>query len=111
MLLSTRYSVDLRGVDRNFNDLIGFTKINITTSQFGQALPNITNSVDNIEIKTSLTNDSLDGGVSTDVLYSFDTSNISRASPFKVEPIRRIYNKSNTNIISCVRIYMTDSIK
>ena len=96
--------------DRNFNDIIGFTKINITTSQFGQALPNITNSVDNIKIKTSLTNDSLDGGVSTYVLYSFDTSDISRAYPFKVEPRRRLYNKLNTNIISQVRIYMTDSI-
>ena len=61
VLLSTGYSVDLRGVDRNFNDIIGFTKINITTSQFGQALPNITNSVDNIKIKTSLIDDSLDG--------------------------------------------------
>ena len=110
MLLSTGYSVDLRGVDRNFNDLIGFTKINITTSQFGQALPNITNSVDNIKIKTSLINYSLDGGMSTDVLYSFDTSDISRAYPFEVEPRRRLYNKSNTNIISQVRIYMTDSI-
>ena len=110
VLLSTGYSVDLRGTDRNFNDLIGFTKINITTSQFGQVLPNIRNSVDNIKIKTSLIDDSLDGGVSTDFLYSFDMSDISRAYPFKVEPRRRLYNKLNTNIISCVRIYMTDSI-
>ena len=110
VLLSTGYSVDLRGVDVNFNDIIVFTKINITASQFGQALPNITNSVHNIRIKTSLIDDSLDGGVSTDVLYSFDTSDISRAYPFKVEPRRRLYNKLNTNIISCVRIYMTDSI-
>ena len=110
VLLSTGYSVDLGGVNRNFNDIIGFSKINITTSQFGQRLPNITNSVDNIKIKTSLTNDSLDGGVSTDVLYSFDTSDISRAFPFKIEPRRRLYNKLNTNIISSVRIYMTDSI-
>ena len=80
VLMSTGYSVDLRGTDRNFNDLIGFKKINITTSQFGQALPNITNYVDNVKFKTSLINDdSLDGGVSTDVLYSFDTSDISRA--------------------------------
>ena len=110
VLLSMGYSVDLRGVDRNFNDIIGFTKINITTSQYGQALPNITNSVDNINIKTSLINDSLDGGVSTDVLYSFDTSDISLAYPFKIEPRRRLYNKLNTNIISCVRISMTASI-
>ena len=110
MLLWRGYSVDLRGVDRNFNDIIGFTKINITTSQFGQALPNITNSVDNIKIKTSLIDDSLDGGLSTDVLYSFDTSDISRAYPFKVEPRRRLYNKLNTNIISQIRIYMTDAI-
>ena len=52
--------------------------------------------------------DSLDGGVSTDVLYSFETSDISRAYPFKIEPRRRLYNKLNTN--SKVRIYMTDSI-
>ena len=110
VLLSTGYSVELRGVDRNFNDIIGFTKINITTSQFGQALPNITNSVDNIRIKTSLINDSLDGGVSTYVLYSFDTSDTSSVYPFKVEPRRRLYNKLNTNIISQVRIYITDSI-
>ena len=110
VLLSTGYSVDLGGVDRNFNDIIGFTKINITTSQFGQALPNITNFVDNIKIKTSLIDDSLDGGVPTDVLYSFDTLDIIRAYPFKVEPRRRLYNKLNTNIISQVRIYMTDAI-
>ena len=110
MLLSTGYSVDLRGVDRNFKDLIRFAKINITTSLFGQVLQNITNYVDNIRIKTSLIDDSLDGRVSTDVLYSFDTSDISRAYPFKVEPRRRLYMKLNTNIISCVRIYMKDSI-
>ena len=51
MLLSTGYSVDLRGTDRNFNDLIGFIKIKITTTQFGQVLPNITNSVDDIRLK------------------------------------------------------------
>ena len=55
-------------------------------------------------------NDSLDDGVSTDVLYSFETSDISLAYPFKVEPRRRLYNKSNTNIISSVRMYMIDSI-
>ena len=97
-------------MDRNFNDLIGFTNINRTASQFGHVLPNITNSVDNIKIKTSLTNDSLEGGVSTDVLYSLDSSDISRAFPFKIEPRRRLYNKLNTNIISCVRINMTDAI-
>ena len=109
-MLSTGYSVDLRGTDRNFNDIIGFTKINITTSQFGQVLPNITKSVDNIRIRTSLIDDSLDGGVSTVVLYSFETSDISRAFPLKIEPRRRLYNKLNTNIISQVRIYMTDAI-
>ena len=109
VLLSTGYSVDLRGVDRNFNDIIGFTKFDIT-SQFGQALPNITNSVDDVKIKTSLIDDSLDGGVSTNVLYSFDTSDISRACPFKVEPRRRLYNNLNKDILSQLRICMTDSI-
>ena len=50
VLLSTGYSVDLRCVDIIFSDVIGFTKINITTSYFGQALPNITNSVDKIKL-------------------------------------------------------------
>ena len=35
ILLSTGYSVDFTGANRSFNDLIGFTKINVTTSQFG----------------------------------------------------------------------------
>ena len=73
-------------------------------------MPNITNSIDNVKIKTSLTNDSLDGGVSTDVLYSFDTSDISLAFPLNIEPRKRLYNKLNTIIISEVRIYMTDAI-
>ena len=98
VLLSKGYSVDLRGVDRNFHDLNGFTKISITTSQFGQVLPKITSSVDTIKIKTSLIDDSLDGGISTDLLYSFHTSELMRAYFFKVEPMRRIYNKLNTNI-------------
>ena len=111
VLLSTGYSVDLRGGDRKFNDIIGFSKMDVTTSQLGQALPNITNSVDNIKIKTSLINDFLDGGVSTDALYYFDTSDTSRANTFKVEPRRRLYNKIYIrNIISQVRIYLTDSI-
>ena len=36
VLLSTGYSVDLRGVDKNLNDIIEFTKINITTSHFAK---------------------------------------------------------------------------
>ena len=110
VLLSTGYSVDLRDVDKNLNDIIEFTKIDITTSHFGQSLPNITNSVDNMKIKTSSITDSLDSGVSTDVVYSFDTAYISRAYPFKVEPRRRLYNELNTNVISQVRIYRTNSI-
>ena len=48
--------------------------------------------------------------MSTDVLYSFETSDISRAYSFKIEPRIRLYDKLNTNVISQVRIYMNNAI-
>ena len=46
--LSGDYQLDLRGTD--FGDLIGFENKVVTKTEYGTKLPNITNSVDSLNI-------------------------------------------------------------
>ena len=51
------YQLDLRGTE--FGDLIGFEKKLITKTEYGTKLPNITNSIDVLNINTSAITDSI----------------------------------------------------
>ena len=57
--LSGGYQLDLSQGD--FNELLGFSKKIITQTEYGTLLPNITNSIDLLYIKTDLIYDSLVG--------------------------------------------------
>ena len=48
---SDNYQLNLRGT--NFRDLIGFKKEIVTMTEYGSKLPNITNSIDVLNINTS----------------------------------------------------------
>ena len=73
------YQLDLRGTE--FGDLIGFSK----------KLPNITKSIDVLNINTSAITDSIVNGINTNTLAVIPTDNLTRSFPFTFEPKRPLY--------------------
>ena len=71
--LDENYQIDFT-VSGNFNDLLGFEKKILKGSAFGDFLPNITNSIDNIYLNCSLLSDSIVDGKRSDVLFTFPTN-------------------------------------
>ena len=57
------YQLDLRGTE--FGNLIGFEKKLITKTEYGTKLPNITNSIDVLNINTTAITDSIVNGINT----------------------------------------------
>ena len=80
--LDENYQIDFAG-SGNFHDLLGFDKKLLKGSAFGQRLPNITNSIDNIYLRCSLLSNSILAGERSDVLFTFPTNTKVRALPFK----------------------------
>lgn len=102
------YQVDLQTGD--FAGLIGFTKKIVTSTSYGENLPDITRSVDDIYIRTNIISNSVVGGKESDVLFRFSIDNIPLSYPFHIEPRKKKYNKINTDKIQELRIYITDSL-
>ena len=105
--LDENYQIDFAGSE-NFHDLLGFEKKLLKGSAFGDFLPNISNSIDNIYLRCSLLSDSIVSGKRSDVLYTLSTNTKTRSLPFEIQPINYLWNKINTKYISEVRFYMTD---
>ena len=97
--LSGNYQLDLRGTD--FGDLIGFEKKLVTKTEYGTRPPNITKSVDSLNINTTAIKDSVVNGVNTNTIAVI---------PFTFEPRRQLYFPVSSNYISEMRIYITDSL-
>ena len=106
--LSGSYQVDLRGT--NFGDLIGFEKKLVTSTEYGTKLPNITNSVDSLNINTTAIKDSVVNGVNTNTIAVIPTDNLTRSYPFTFEPKRELHCPVSSNNISEIRVYITDSL-
>lgn len=100
------YQLDLRGT--NFADLIGFEKKLIDKTQYGTKLPNITNSIDVLNINTNAIKNSIVDGKNTDTIAVIPTDNLTRSSPFTFEPLRPLYSPVSSNQISEMRF--TDSL-
>ena len=105
--LSGSYQLDLRGTD--FADLIGFEKKLIKNTEYGTKLPNITNSIDTLNINTTAITDSIVNGVNTNTIAVIPTDNLTRSYPFSFEPKRPLYCSVLSNNISEMKIYVTDS--
>ena len=71
--ISDNYQLDLRGTE--FGDLIGFEKKLITKTEYGTKLPNITNSIDVLNINTSAMTDSIVNGINTNTIAVIPTDN------------------------------------
>ena len=85
------YQIDLRGTE--FGDLIGFEKKLITKTEYGTKLPNITNSIDVLNINTSAITNSIVNGINTNTIAVVPTDNLTRSFPFTFEPRRPLYCK------------------
>ena len=86
--ISDNYQLDLRGTE--FGELIGFEKKLITKTEYGTKLPNITNSIDVLNINTSAITDSIVNGINTNTIAVIQTDNLTRSFPFTFEPKRPI---------------------
>ena len=103
-----KFQLDLRGT--NFGELIGFEKKLITKTEYGTILPNITNSIDVLNINTNAIKDSIVDGVNTNTIAMIPTDNLTRSYPFTFEPRRPLYCPVSSNMFSEMRFYVTDSL-
>ena len=106
--LSGSYQLDFRGT--KFGDLLGFEKKLITSTEYGTKLPNITNSIDTLNINTTAITDSIVNGINTNTIAVVPTDNLTRSFPFTFEPKRPLYCPVLSNNIDEMRIYVTDSL-
>ena len=102
------YQFDLPGTD--FGDLIGFEKKLVTKTEYGTRLPNITHSIDSLNINTTAIKDSVVNGINTNTTAVISTDNLTRSYPFTFEPLRQLYCPVASHYISEMRIYVTDSL-
>ena len=89
--------------------MIGFEKKLLTKTEYGTRLPNITKSIDTLNINTSVIKDSVVNGVNTETIAVIPTDNLTRSLPFTFEPRRTLHCPISSNIISEMRITVTDS--
>ena len=106
--VGTNYQLDLRGTE--FGVLIGFEKKLVTKTEYGTKLPNITNSIDVLNINTIVINDSIVNGINTNTIAVIPTDNLTRSYPFTFEPRRPLYCPVSLFNIAEMRIYVTDSL-
>ena len=102
------YQLNLRGTD--FGDLIGFEKKLVTKTEYGTRLPNITKSIDSLNINKTAIKDCVVNGVKTNTIAVIPTDNLTRSMPFTFKPKRELYCPVSSNTISEMRVYITDSL-
>ena len=88
--------------------MIGFEKKLVTKTEYGTRLPNITKSIDSLNINLSAIKDSVVNGVNTNTIAVIPTDNLTRSYPFTFEPRRQLY--CPVSYISEMRVYVTDSV-
>ena len=105
--LAQNYQLDLTKSD--FNDLIGFDKKILSSSQnIGDHIPNLSQDREILNIHCDLISESLVDADETDIIYSFSTSTLTPSYSFTQEPRRVQFNPVNKNTIYKIRIYITD---
>ena len=80
----------------------------VTTTEYGTKLPNITNSIDSLNINTTAIK--YINGLNTDTIAVIPIDNLTRSYPFTFEPRRQLYCPVSSNNISEMKIYVSDSL-
>ena len=106
---STVYQLDLRG--SKFGELIGFEEKIVEKEEIGSKLPNITNSIDVINLNTDAISDSLVDGISSNTSAVIPTDNLSGSFPFPFHTsINWLFNPVSSNNIKSMRFYLRDTL-
>ena len=106
--LDQNYQVDLRGT--KFGNLLGFDEKILASTEYGARLPNITNSIDKINIHSDIIKNSILSGYSNNQLAIIPIDNLTRSYPFKYEPLRLLFNEVSKTQLDEMRFYLTDAI-
>ena len=107
--LKQNFQLDLRN-NLAFGQLLSFDNL-VSTSSYGNLVPNITNSVDNIIIRCSLISTGNFNGYQADsVMYMFETSKYRIGYSIIIHEQNLIYNKINTNNITKFTIQVKDGL-
>ena len=108
--LATDYYIDFTDASSgNFRNLLGFESKVLTSSEYGKNFPNITNSIDVLNLRCDLLSESVKSGKKGDVLFRFATNTKIRSLPFEISPINRSWHKINRKVLSKVRFYLADN--
>lgn len=97
--------------DGKFKELVGFTGNEYSSTAKGEALPNITRSMDSIQVRCSIASCNVNGSISN-VLYQFSTQDLVNSYPFSKKPIDigDLYGVCNATEISEIRIQITNQL-
>ena len=108
--LEDDYQLDLRNTE--FGDLLGFDKKKkvITQEEYSARLPNITNSIDKINIHSNIVTNSILSGNSDNLLAVIPVDILTRSYSFKFEPRRLLFNDVSKINIDEMRFYITDAL-
>ena len=91
----------------NFCELLGYGKRTLSGDVVGRKIPNITRGVDWIFLHCDLISRRTKN-VSSDVLYSFSTSDLQVSYPFRKEPRRLEWQSVTKSYINEIRVWVTD---
>ena len=106
--LDDDYQLDLRNTE--FSDLLGFDKKIITQEEYSARLPNITNSIDKINLHSNIITNSILSGNSDNLLAVIPVDNLTRSYSFKSEPRRLLFNDVSKINIDEMRFHITDAL-
>ena len=106
--IDNNYRLELRG--NEFGNLVGLDKKIITRTEYGSRLPNITNSIDKINIHSGIITNSIVSGSDNNMLAVIPTDNLTRSYSFKFGPRRLLFNEVSKLNINEMRFYITDSL-
>ena len=106
--LADKFQLDLRG--SQFGELVGFSKKQVTSTEYGTKLPNITNSVDALHILTDAVEESIVDGKLSDTMFVVPTDNLRRSYPFRVEPLRALFVPLKSNSIDEMQFRVNDAL-
>ena len=105
--LSAGFQLDLRG--SKFSELIGFEEKLVDKEEIGSKLPNITNSIDVINLNSDVITDSLVDGISRNTLAVIPTEDLISSFPFTYHPpINWLFNPVSSNYIRSMNFYLRD---
>ena len=105
ILIHDDYELDLS--QGNFGELLGYDKRILSGGNIGSKVPNITKSVDWVDLHCDLISRRTNN-VPSDVLYSFSTSDLHVSYPFRKEPRRLEWQPVNKSNIEEIRVWVTD---